>query len=512
MLAAPSWDLAQLGPDYLREVRSFISRQSKAEKPFFLYYVPNANHYQRHRGGDYAVPDKIAGVPIKGKSRYTDGTPAGDREDMVLENDVAFGEMFRTLRETDDPRWPGHKLIENTLIVFTSDNGPNVGDNLGTNQESGGLRSKKAKIWEGGVRVPMIVYWKGHIEGGLINRSVCSLTDLYATLATVVGHPLAPHEAHDSHDVLAYWKGENQRPDLRARVFFCHLGPPFLNDVLAIRKGSEKVLVDGGLAFPSAAKGTRGASVPIAYYDLDTNLYEVGEDVSPADAERAEELAAELLKLHNRGYSRELDLEDGTALILDDGWHNLRNDIEGAIGFEFRLRDARVVTHLGMWDDHHKDTPVRPARNLPTEFDRDRSGIGGVKRGVISSPHAIRLDEVDETGEVRSIAQVEIPAGNAGEWENEFRYLPLPQVLTLQEKRVYRITMSTAAGDGDHFRDPAAFDGLPPLIHPAVDVIRSVLVRDGQVLAIPAFADMNESYWSHRIPVGPTVKFADESR
>lgn len=75
-------------------------------------------------------------------------------------------------------------MIENALVIFTSDNGPNIGDNLGPNQESGGLRSKKAKIWEGGIRVPMLVYWEGHIEGGSVNRQVCSLSDLYATLAT----------------------------------------------------------------------------------------------------------------------------------------------------------------------------------------------------------------------------------------------------------------------------------------------------------------------------------------
>lgn len=508
VLAMPDWDLSKLGPDYLREVQEFIQRQSRTKDPFFLYYVPNANHYQRHPGGDYAVPDQIAGVPIRGQSRYSDGTPAGPREDMVLENDAAFGELLRILRETDDPRWSGHKLIENTLVIFTSDNGPNIGDNLGRNQESGGLRSKKAKIWEGGIRVPLLVYWKGRIEGGAINRQVCSLTDLYATLATVVGHSLSPNEAQDSHDCLPWWSGQIETEDERPRVFFCHLGPPFLNDVLAIRQGSEKVLVDGGLALASMAKGRRGASVPIAYYDLESNLYEAGDEILPADSDRAEELAAELLRIHNRGFSRDLALEDGSALILDDGWHNLRNDLDGEIGFEFRLSEDRVVTHLGMWDDHQKDGPVRPARNVPTEFDRDHPGIGGSKRGVIDSPHILRLVEINEAGEENLTARLEVPAGNSGEWDNEFRYFPLPTQVSLMEGRKYRITMSTAAGDGDQFRDPVSFDGLSPLVHPAVEVIRAVLITDGgHVDAIPGFADMSESYSAHRLPVGPTLKF-----
>ena len=508
VLAAPDWDLSKLGPDYLREVLAFIERQSKASNPFFLYYVPNANHYQRYPGGDYAVPDRIAGKKIRGESRYSDGAPAGDREDMVLENDTAFGELIKTLRGTNDPRWPGHKLIENTLIIFTSDNGPNVGDNLGTNQESGGLRSKKAKIWEGGIRVPMIVYWQGHIEGGKINRNVCSLTDLYATLANVAGHTLAPNEAHDSLDSLAYWKEDKENPDNRARVFFCHLGPPWSNDVLAIRKGHEKLLVDGGLAMPSISPGQRGASIPKAYYDLESNLYEEGGDITEAHSDRAGKLAAELLRIHNRGHSRELNPEDSDKLIIDDGWHNLRNDINGHVGFEFRLRTDRIVSHLGLWDDQNKDAPVRPARNIPTEFDRDRPSLGDNKnKSDLTAPHMIRLEELDALGKARLLAKIEAPAGSKGKIENEFRYFSLPEAVPLRTGQIYRLTMTTAAGDGDHFHDPGSFDGLPPVVHTDAEVIRAVLVRDHHSEAIPAFADMHEDYAAFRLPVGPTLKF-----
>ena len=512
VLAAPDWDLTRLGADYLQEAQAFLDRQSRKRKPFFLYYVPNANHYQRHPGGDYAVPEHIAGHPVRGQSRYSDGTPAGPREDMILENDLAFGEILRALRDTDDPRWPGHKLIDNTLIIFTSDNGPNVGDNLRTNQESGGLRSKKAKIWEGGIRVPFLAYWKARIEGGGINRQVCSLTDLYATLATLVGHALTPFEAHDSHDCLDWWLGAARGRDERPRVFFCHLGPPFSNDVLAIRKGADKVLVDGGLALPTARNGSRGASVPIAFYDLTANPYEDGEGIPESHAERAAELASELLRIHNRGHARDLRLEDEAALILDDGWHNLRNDLNGFVGFEFRLREDRAVTHLGLWDDHHKDAPARPARNVPTAFDRDHPGLDGGKRGVIRAPHTICLQEVLQSGLPRTLAELEMPAGNPGEWENEFRYLALPAPTCLKEGRVYRLTMSTSAGDGDHFRDPVAFDGLSPQIHPSVEIIRSVLVRGTKASAIPGTGDMNASYSAHRLPVGPTLRFEKMAR
>jgi len=354
ILASPDWDLRQLGPLYLREAAAYIDRQSeKVDEPFFLYYVPNANHFQRNPDGDYAVPDEIGGTPIKGRSQYTDKAGAGDREDMVLENDVVFGKLLEKLNATDDPRWPGHKLIDNTLVIFTSDNGPNAGDNLGRNQESGGLRGKKAKLWEGGIRVPLIVSWPAVLEGGKLNRSIVTLTDLYATLARVVGHSLAPDEAHDSHDVFEYWKGTPETPDTRPRVFFCHLGPPYLNDALAIRQGPHKLIVDGGLAMPWApwsTQGSRGASIPSVLYDLRNNLYEDGDTSDEPPDDVAVQLTSMLLEIHNRGHAGELNLPAGPELFVHPGWHNLRNDVTGEIGFKFRLRDGsgtKPVTHLG---------------------------------------------------------------------------------------------------------------------------------------------------------------------
>ena len=111
ILSDPDWNLTQLGPDYLREAIQFIDLKAKETDPFFLYYVPNANHFQRNHSGDYAVPDSLEGIPIKGTSRYTDGTRAGEREDLIMENDAAFGILLKKLNETEDPRNPVSKLI-----------------------------------------------------------------------------------------------------------------------------------------------------------------------------------------------------------------------------------------------------------------------------------------------------------------------------------------------------------------------------------------------------------------
>ncbi len=519
ILAAPDWDLRKLGPLYLREAEAFIDRQAKkTDEPFFLYYVPNANHFQRHRQGDYAVPDEIAGTKIKGQSRYSDDVQAGDREDMVLENDVVLGRLLAKLQSTDDPRWPGHKLVENTLIIFTSDNGPNIGDNLGRNQESGGLRGKKAKLWEGGIRVPFIVSWPAVLDSGKVNRSIVTLTDLYATLAHVVGHTLAPDEAQDSYNVFPFWQGDVDQPDNRPRVFFCHLGPPYLNDALAIRQGTRKLIVDGGLVMPSgrwSAIGSRGASKATVLYDLSKNLYEDGDTSSDTSA-IARQLASTLLEIHNRGHARDLNVPTGTELFANPGWHNLRNDVTGEIGFEFRLKDGsgtKQVTHLGMWDDHDADRPVRAARAVPTDHESDQPSrfITQKNRRGLKAPHVLRLLRLYSNKQTE-LARVEVAAGATGKLHDSFRYFPLKKPVTLVEDADYLLLMSTRAADGDQFRDPVAFDGLSPLVHPHVQIQSSVLVRAndiGRRNPIPAFEDLSDSHSRHRAPVGPTLKFGE---
>lgn len=515
ILAAPEWDLKKLGQLYLDEAERFIEGQSNnKDEPFFLYYVPNANHNQRNPEGLFSVPDKVAGAKVKGASRYTDGGVADERADMVLENDIVWGKLIAKLENSNDPRWPGHKLIENTLIIFTSDNGPNLSSaaNNVRVQESGGLRGKKAKIWEGGHRVPFLLYWKGRFESG-INRNVFSHTDLYATLANIVGHTLSPNEARDSHDALDYWTGDASGEDLRPRVFFCNLGSPYLNDVLAIREGSKKLLINGGLAKPSMKAGSRGGLDYAMFYDLNENPYEDGDFMSGAPSSEAIEMGERLLEIHNRGHARDLKLKDSQALVIDDGWHNVRNDITGAVGFEFRMNENREATHLGMWDDHTKDTGARPPRNVPTEHDRDQPSLGGGNKSGIVSPHIIRLYELNESGEAKVIASINVSPKNAGDLEGEFRYATLGKPVFLKKGNRYLLTMSSKAGDGDSFHDPTSFDGLSPLVSGSIDVLRSVLVRDNAVDkrgAIPGFSDMAEEYSKYRLPVGPTLKFKNE--
>jgi hypothetical protein len=344
-----------------------------------------------------------------------------------------------------------------------------------------------------------------------------TLTDLYATLAHIIGHSLRPDEGQDSHNVFAYWHGKSEKKDTRPRIFFCHLGPPFLNDALAIRQGQNKLIVEGGLAMPWASGGSRGAVAPIALYNLEKDLYETQPYADASSTVTIDELASTLLRIHNCGHARRMRCTSGGPLIQDPGWHNLRNDVTGEVGFTFQLGSragGKVVTHLGMFDDHDREKPVRAARSVPMDKGRDqptKRSLHG-KNHSLKSPHVIRL-LVQSGGVQVELARCQLDSGTSGELINSFRYMRLPEPVQLEEGLTYILLMSTQVADGDYFRDPVSFDGLSPLVNPDIVVQRSLLLREGCLsghIELPAFEDMTDSYSRHRLPVGPTLRLAEQ--
>ena len=242
-------------------------------------------------------------------------------------------------------------------------------------------------------------------------------------------------------------------------------------------------------------------------YDLEKDPYEK-ENFSASNAS-SEILVHRLLQIHNQGYSRALYLPNSQNLILDDGWHNLRNDLSGSIGFEFKLLDDEIVTHLGMWDDHDRELPFRSAWGIPTNQDSDHPSRSGKKPRTLKSKHSICLWEIQNSAP-KKIIGIEIGPHNQGILEGEFRYILLEQSVNLTADTHFMLTMSCTAGDGDHFHDDTSFDGLSPIINPSVTILKSVMFRNmnmNQSLQIPSFADLHPNYSAHRLPVGPTLKF-----
>ena len=116
--------------------------------------------------------------------------PTNKRGDYIYENDIALGRLMNWLEATDDPRNPGQRMIENTIVIFTSDNGAEKNDDVAT----GPFRSHKGSCYEGGHRVPFIAAWPAGAVGdgndqtpGRTSAQLLGLTDLFATFSDLLG-------------------------------------------------------------------------------------------------------------------------------------------------------------------------------------------------------------------------------------------------------------------------------------------------------------------------------------
>ena len=197
---------------------SHVSEATTSSRPFFLYCPANANH------GPYTPDETIGGVAVAGAARTKSGQPMDARHDYIYENDVALGRILDWLEQTADPRRPGSRLIETTLVIFTSDNGAEKDSDIAT----GPFRSNKGSAYEGGHRVPFIVSWPQGAVGdgdssdpGENNPAPISLTDMYATFAEIIGAEVPDVRAgekggEDSFSVLSAFRGSTleERPPL----------------------------------------------------------------------------------------------------------------------------------------------------------------------------------------------------------------------------------------------------------------------------------------------------------
>jgi arylsulfatase A len=201
-----AYRLTKLGSRHSDHAMQWLGEHlaNSADRPFFLYYPSNSNH------GPYTPDTAIGGVPVAGASRSKSGKPMDARHDYIYENDVALGRLIDWLADSDDPRRPGQKLLSNTIVIFTSDNGAEKNSDIA----SGPFRSHKGSVFEGGHRVPFLVSWPaGGIKAGASSAATIGLIDLYATFAEIAGSSLpnlraGEKGAEDSSSVLAAFRGD----------------------------------------------------------------------------------------------------------------------------------------------------------------------------------------------------------------------------------------------------------------------------------------------------------------
>lgn len=193
--AKARWVDVDMADHFLAKAQEYVNTLRDKNKPFFLYYALQQPHVPR-------IPNP----------RFEGTSGLGPRGDVIIEADWVIGELMKTLNDAG--------LLENTLIVFSSDNGPVLDDGyqdqaielLGNHKPSGGLRGGKYSLFDAGTRVPFITYWKGKIQPGVSDALVSQL-DFTASFSALAGKEIA---APDSQNLLDVFMGKSQegRKDL----------------------------------------------------------------------------------------------------------------------------------------------------------------------------------------------------------------------------------------------------------------------------------------------------------
>lgn len=245
--AAKDFEAVDVLPTLTRKAVEFVTRQGDARKqggpPFFLYLAFTSPH-----------------TPIVPTPAWQGKSGLGPYGDFVMETDHATGQVLDALDRAG--------LADNTLVIFTSDNGcaPYVDvkhlESLG-HFPSAIYRGYKADIWDGGHRIPFLVRWPGHVRPGSRTDALTCQTDLFATCADLLH---SPADAEDSFSMLPALAG---KPPARHAIIHHSINGSF-----AVRKGHWKLELcpgSGGWAAPRDPEAVRQGLPLDQLYDLSTD-------------------------------------------------------------------------------------------------------------------------------------------------------------------------------------------------------------------------------------------------
>ncbi len=262
-------DQAQLTTIYTENAVRFI--QKNKDNPFLL-----------------CLPHSMPHVPLAVSDKFEGKSEQGLYGDVIMEIDWSVGEIVKTLEQNG--------LTENTLVIFTSDNGPwlNFGNHAGS---TGGLREGKGTSFEGGQRVPCIMKWPKKINPGSVCNQMASTIDFLPSFAEMLNVDL-PEKKIDGVSILSLMKGDkNAKP---RDTFYYYYNA---NDLEAVRKDQWKLVFphehrsyEGVVPGNDGKNGdTRQAKTELALYDLRRDPGERYDVLSlyPKIAEELEKIASE---------------------------------------------------------------------------------------------------------------------------------------------------------------------------------------------------------------------------
>lgn len=256
-------------PRLRRKAVEYIEERAKTPaQPFFLYVPLGSPH-----------------TPIVPTKEWQGKSGINAYADFVMQTDDALGAMLQALSDSG--------LADNTLVIFTSDNGCSKAANFSELEQAGHyasahLRGSKADIWDGGHRVPFVARWPGKVAAGTQSTQLICLTDLMATAAELTGMPLPPGSAEDSVSFLPALSGE---PIVSTRVGVIHHS---IKGHFAYRLGKWKLCLakgSGGWSSPNEKVSAKSGAPKAQLYDLESDP---GETTNLFD--RHPEVAARLLK------------------------------------------------------------------------------------------------------------------------------------------------------------------------------------------------------------------------
>ena len=236
-------DQTQLTTQYTEHAVKFIERSK--DKPFFLY-----------------LPHSMPHVPLNVSDKFKGKTARGLYGDVIAEIDWSVGQVLDTLKRL--------KLDNDTLVIFTSDNGPwrLYGNHAGS---TGPLRESKGSAFEGGVREPFIARWPGHIPKGAVSHAPAMTIDLLPTLARLANAPLPPHQI-DGLDIWSLLTNKRGAPAPHDAYYF-YWG----KELHAIRSGQWKLHLPH--PYQTAGEvGNDGVAGKYATKQIELSLFDLTKD------------------------------------------------------------------------------------------------------------------------------------------------------------------------------------------------------------------------------------------
>lgn len=244
-MIAPNFDLEEVDMVFLKKSQEFLKKQTieKPAQPFFLLHSLQAVHLP-------SFPAK----QFQGKSK------SGPHGDFIYQMDWIVGELIQTLENLG--------IANNTIVMFGSDNGPEVPTVIAMRRDhkhdgAKPWRGVKRDQWEGGHRTPFIVKWPKVIKAGSVSNEPVSLTDIFATCATINDITFPENAGEDSFDLNKVFRGTQKEP----------LRPYLLQQTfakkLSIRQGDWKLIAHQGSGGNNYEKVTEWTMGQFALTDTD---------------------------------------------------------------------------------------------------------------------------------------------------------------------------------------------------------------------------------------------------